>query len=374
MVQQTINLYAWRENEKMIPPVLITQGESDTRTATFRLLDQATTIDLTGKSISFEYDKPDGFHVSLVCHPTENPGECTCTFSDQAAIAPGIVNDTRVMVRSGTDVLEIVGPRLYIAVGVNANAIVSSSEFATLSAYMSDLSTYYQQVAAVQAGLTQTNENVSSLDSELTALQGTVTGNKSELDGKISSLQSSLTAHTGNNTIHVTQADKNKWNENSITAGSIWLWPGSTAPAGWLLCNGQAVSRTTYANLFSVLGSAYGQGDGSTTFNVPDLTGRVPVGTNGTYPPASTGGAAEGRFSLSDEGYAKLAITGGLAPGIFGAFYVSKPEPQTEVRFYSGGKLEDSSGTFQYGTPLGGQTDAGSLMQPYISQHYIIKY
>ena len=49
MVQQTINLYAWRENEKMIPPVLITQGESDTRTATFRLLDQATTIDLTGR-------------------------------------------------------------------------------------------------------------------------------------------------------------------------------------------------------------------------------------------------------------------------------------------------------------------------------------
>ena len=73
MVQQTINLYAWRENEKMIPPVLITQGESDTRTATFRLLDQATTIDLTGKSISFEYDKPDGFHVSLICQPTENP-------------------------------------------------------------------------------------------------------------------------------------------------------------------------------------------------------------------------------------------------------------------------------------------------------------
>ena len=72
MVQQTINLYAWRENEKMIPPVLITQGESDTRTATFRLLDQATTIDLTGKSISFEYDKPDGFHVSLVCQPTED--------------------------------------------------------------------------------------------------------------------------------------------------------------------------------------------------------------------------------------------------------------------------------------------------------------
>lgn len=237
MVQQTINLYAWRENEKMIPPVLITQGESDTRTATFRLLDQATTIDLTGKSVSFEYDKPDGFHVSLVCQPTENPGECTCTFSDQAAIAPGIVNDTRVMVRSGTDVLEILGPRLYIANGINANAIVSSSEFATLSAYISDLSTYYQQVAAVQSGLQTTNVNLSNL-------QETVTNNKSEIDGEISSLQSTdtqlqqsittfggnLTAHTGNSTIHVTQEEKNQWNA-SISPGDYVTEEGTSG--GW---------------------------------------------------------------------------------------------------------------------------------------------
>lgn len=286
MVQQTINLYAWRENEKMIPPVLITQGESDTRTATFRLLDQATTIDLTGKSVSFEYDKPDGFHVSLVCQPTENPGECTCTFSDQAAIAPGIVNDTRVMVRSGTDVLEIVGPRLYIAVGINANAIVSSSEFATLSAYMSDLSTYYQQVAAVQAGLTQTNENVSSLDSELTALQGTVTGNKSELDGKISSLQNTVTSnkneldgeieslqgalntHTGNTEIHVTQADKNKWNASIapddyvIEEGTSGIWRYRKWESGLAECWGNSSQTIDIDNTWDAAGNfVYGTGD-----------------------------------------------------------------------------------------------------------------
>lgn len=286
MVQQTINLYAWRENEKMIPPVLITQGESDTRTATFRLLDQATTIDLTGKSISFEYDKPDGFHVSLVCQPTENPGECTCTFSDQAAIAPGIVNDTRVMVRSGTDVLEIVGPRLYIAVGVNANAIVSSSEFATLSAYMSDLSTYYQQVAAVQAGLTQTNENVSSLDSELTALQGTVTGNKSELDGEISSLQNTVTSnkneldgeieslqgalntHTGNTEIHVTQADKNKWNASIapddyvIEEGTSGIWRYRKWESGLAECWGNSSQTIDINNMWDAAGNlVYGTGE-----------------------------------------------------------------------------------------------------------------
>ena len=286
MVQQTINLYAWRENEKMIPPVLITQGESDTRTATFRLLDQATTIDLTGKSISFEYDKPDGFHVSLVCQPTENPGECTCTFSDQAAIAPGIVNDTRVMVRSGTDVLEILGPRLYIANGINANAIVSSSEFATLSAYMSDLSTYYQQVAAVQAGLTQTNENVSSLDSELTALQGTVTGNKSELDGEISSLQNTVTSnkneldgeieslqgalntHTGNTEIHVTQADKNKWNASIapddyvIEEGTSGIWRYRKWESGLAECWGNSSQTIDINNMWDAAGNlVYGPGE-----------------------------------------------------------------------------------------------------------------
>ena len=268
MVQQTINLYAWRENEKMIPPVLITQGESDTRTATFRLLDQATTIDLTGKSVSFEYDKPDGFHVSLVCQPTENPGECTCTFSDQAAIAPGIVNDTRVMVRSGTDVLEILGPRLYIANGINANAIVSSSEFATLSAYMSDLSTYYQQVAAVQAGLTQTNENVSSLDSELTALQGTVTGNKSELDGEIESLQGALNTHTGNTEIHVTQADKNKWNASIapddyvIEEGTSGIWRYRKWESGLAECWGNSSQTIDINNMWDAAGNlVYGTGE-----------------------------------------------------------------------------------------------------------------
>jgi microcystin-dependent protein len=52
----------------------------------------------------------------------------------------------------------------------------------------------------------------------------------------------------------------------------------SAAPDGWLLCDGSAVSRTTYADLFTALGTTYGAGNGTTTFNLPDLRGRVPVG------------------------------------------------------------------------------------------------
>lgn len=57
-------------------------------------------------------------------------------------------------------------------------------------------------------------------------------------------------------------------------------WSGTAAPTGWLLCDGTAVSRTTYSDLFSVVGTTYGVGDGSTTFNVPDLRGRFPLGRN----------------------------------------------------------------------------------------------
>lgn len=61
--------------------------------------------------------------------------------------------------------------------------------------------------------------------------------------------------------------------------GSIQAYGGTTAPSGWLLCQGQAVSRTTYAELFAVIGTAFGKGNESTTFNVPDLREAVPKGT-----------------------------------------------------------------------------------------------
>jgi len=56
--------------------------------------------------------------------------------------------------------------------------------------------------------------------------------------------------------------------------GALTAWPTETPPTGWLECDGSAISRTTYAGLFAVIGVIYGNGDGSTTFNVPDLRGR----------------------------------------------------------------------------------------------------
>lgn len=84
-------------------------------------------------------------------------------------------------------------------------------------------------------------------------------------------------------------------------AGEIKLYGGTTAPYGYFLCNGSAVSRTLYARLFSVIGTTYGAGDGSTTFNVPDLRGRFPLGlaasgTGSTL--GGTGGALDHTHSV----------------------------------------------------------------------------
>jgi microcystin-dependent protein len=67
-------------------------------------------------------------------------------------------------------------------------------------------------------------------------------------------------------------------NAASLPAGTIVQWPGAVAPANWLICDGSAISRTEYASLFAAVGVQYGAGNGTTTFNLPNLKGRVAVG------------------------------------------------------------------------------------------------
>src|SRR6056300_1274984 len=79
--------------------------------------------------------------------------------------------------------------------------------------------------------------------------------------------------------------------EGGIPTATIVPWSNSSVPTGFLECDGSAVSRTTYSALYAIVGTTYGAGDGSTTFNVPDLQDNVPVGKSGTKALASTGGA-----------------------------------------------------------------------------------
>lgn len=78
----------------------------------------------------------------------------------------------------------------------------------------------------------------------------------------------------------------------SEPAGIVIPFGGATAPEGWLLCDGSAVSRADYADLFTAIGTTYGSGDGSTTFNLPDLSGRVVIGVSQSHALGTTGGEA----------------------------------------------------------------------------------
>ena len=78
-------------------------------------------------------------------------------------------------------------------------------------------------------------------------------------------------------------------------AGTVSMWSGtaSSVPSGYLLCDGSAVSRVTYTDLFNAIGTAHGAGDGSTTFNLPNLRNRFVVGEGTSYALAATGGSAD---------------------------------------------------------------------------------
>ena len=88
------------------------------------------------------------------------------------------------------------------------------------------------------------------------------------------------------------------------------MWPETTAPAGWVIADGTAISRTTFAGLFALIGTDYGTGDGSTTFNVPDFKDRVALGkgtNNGTVAAAQGSMAASSKLT-TDSGSALLLL------------------------------------------------------------------
>ena len=107
---------------------------------------------------------------------------------------------------------------------------------------------------------------------------------------------------------------------NRSEVGAIKPWAKATAPAGYVLCDGTAISRTDYADLFAVIGTTYGVGNGSSTFNVPDLQGKTPQGYDGnTYNLAGTGGANTVTVSVTNNQAVSATSTDTLAVSVTGA-------------------------------------------------------
>jgi microcystin-dependent protein len=123
---------------------------------------------------------------------------------------------------------------------------------------------------------------------------------------------------------------------NPVPTGAMFNFAGATAPSGYLLCHGQAVSRTTESRLFNVIGTTYGAGDGSTTFNVPDCRGRVSAGKD------NMGGSAAGRLTTAK---------GGVDGGTLGA--VGGVEEFTLLATHIPAHDHGAAGTHTHTVPLG---------------------
>jgi microcystin-dependent protein len=119
-----------------------------------------------------------------------------------------------------------------------------------------------------------------------------------------SSGQYSLSTLTAGNGIFITNGEGTITISSpvSIPTGMVSPFAGYSAPYGWLLCDGSSVSRSIYSSLFSIIGTGYGSGDGSTTFNVPDLRGRAAFGRD------DMGGTAANRITADVSGISGTTI------------------------------------------------------------------
>jgi microcystin-dependent protein len=176
--------------------------------------------------------------------------------------------------------------------------------------------------------------------------------------------------------------------------GSIVMFSAQTPPAGWLLCTGQAVSRTTFAALFAVIGTTYGAGNGTTTFTLPNLLNRYPRMDSVTANLAGSGGATSHTHPIASHSHnvdggtpaavAHVTILSQASPNVFMDRTVGVPNWSANIQ----GEVTpvaSSAGTENTGAVVTGKTDTATPalaatgsngtdnIPPYLNLNFIIK-
>lgn len=170
-----------------------------------------------------------------------------------------------------------------------------------------------------------------------------------------------------------------------IPTATIIPWSTSSVPSGFLECNGQTVSRSTYAALFAIVGTTYGAGDGSSTFAVPDLQDNVAVGKSNNKALASTGGAntvaktgniggSTANATLSTPQLASHNHNQGVTTGP-GRFRKQDFGSQYQAAASNGSATPNtgSGGGHSHNMSANFSGDATSVLQPYLTIIYVIK-
>ena len=160
----------------------------------------------------------------------------------------------------------------------------------------------------------------------------------------------------------------------AVPTGAINMWPNSTPPTGWLLCDGSDVSRTVYAALFAVCGTTFGSGSGS-TFTLPNFTDRMPVGSGNNYGLGATGGSPNAIVVSHTHTFTGDALpthlhgSGVASGGGGGSFYTATGSPEVN---------QINTSAVSAGTPAGTNSTEGSSatnanLPPYLGIRFIIK-
>lgn len=161
---------------------------------------------------------------------------------------------------------------------------------------------------------------------------------------------------------------------NMIPTGIVQAFAGSTTPQGWLLCDGSAVSRTDYADLYAVIGDTYGDGDGSTTFNLPDLVDKFVEGsaTAGTVKSAGLPNITNNNVFSNNVCGVKLdktiaTETWAGAIGTAGSYQSTVVSEASSSRGFSSLLFDASKSNSIYG-------NSTTVQPPAVTMRYIIKY
>jgi microcystin-dependent protein len=160
---------------------------------------------------------------------------------------------------------------------------------ATNNIPLSQLDTNFTTVSTAINGIGNGSEALANVSVTGGAINGAIIGGSNAVAGTFTTL-----AATTANLTTINATTINATNGGLAPTGSLTMWAGAVVspPTGWLACNGANVSRSTYSALFAVVGTSFGIGDNSTTFGLPNLLNKFPIGAGDTYALAATGGSA----------------------------------------------------------------------------------